>query len=875
MSMERKIQLFPYIWTENPSVSYILSKFIPTLKDKVFHALETKGKQFDNNFLLDNLPNNENGIPLEILQLKVTELRIQLEKLLEINEGRKPITLLIDDCFTNQLLLRQLEEIIGVDYNRFVEVITVDFENYTKEKEKEIKDKVWNNSIIIIGGSFSDTYTIPNNMYEGYLPELIRNITKDQVDLNLFNNKIIGICFGQQYIANLMGIDRIYTEKIITTIKGPAQFWFMPLTLSERLEDFPYMYREILNGLTNYGANKAISTVFTRTGHVDFNLLDSFTINSSSVIPLMKDEITQEPVIWGARNWNVLGVQPHFEIDNKKDLFFLENQIEWLIPYLVDGYSQDVERILLNLRGASVIKSSLGSTFFTFRLNELSKSLIARYNFTKQSEDKSQIQFPWNFKEELESFIVSRNTSVNWNPVELKQDRLKYLRALEEHKKLKMLTIFDWKINREENQASETLGLRDLNDLIQEHRIFIIERVPNWQENKYVFRDFWAGNGALVKQIDRLEGVHAYGIWDCAYFDLYDGISKNKNFTNIPEEVKKLFIYELIQNLKLDETKSIIENIKDALENMNLMQDEISGSSMFNKGTKMFDEKTKVSNETKQWILENEGEIERLKKELADNFYSYIEWYFEKLLISDFNSLYIRENHIKKVDFQTAIRSTSHIDALQLESTLSDYVKFSAKPWSIYFDNWVIRSYTSVPRIKEYLNLERNNPDVKVYFVYDTISNYISSAIILKKPFYEKENLEKHLKENHILLEPQELYNNSFFRIERFIRELLILSFKDYKIFYNKNKDIIAFLKFLSNSLKDFSNKKVNIKKLILIFLNKMISDINLEFNEKYNKMIEKDLDFYISKIDEEMKEILNWEIEIQDWFNVDFERNN
>lgn len=878
--MNKKIQVFPHIWLENPSVSYILSKFIPTLKDKVFHALETKGKQFDRNFLLSSLPNNDNLISNDILNLKQKELILNLEILLEINEGRKPIVIIMDDCFTNTLLLRNLAEILWMHYEKFVDIVEINFENYTVESELEIKQKVWNNSLIMIWGSFSDTYTIPDNMYNWYLPELIKNISKDQVDLKRYNNKLIWICFWQQYIANLMGIDRIYTEKIITTIKWPAQFWVMPLTLSDKIESFPYMYREILNWITNYWQNTDISTVFTRTGHVDFNLLNSYTINSSSILPLMKDKITDGQVIWWTRNWNILGVQPHFEIDMKKDLFFLENQLNQLIPLLTSWYSEEIANIIWNLQGWIHIKNSLWQIFFTYSINEMIRSLVARHKYIKQEEfeNPETIVFPSNFREELETFIVQTNIKQrDWKEKveDLKGNRTEYLKALEQRKKLKMLTVFDWKINRWENQVSDTLWLIDLVSFIKEHSLFLREEVFDWWENKYVFRDFWAWNWALVKQIDKLEGVNAYWVGDYAYFDLYDGISKNENFSWIPEEVKKLFVYELISNLHFDEDKSILENIKSSLQKIDMNRDEMSGSSMFETWTKMFDEKVKVSNETKLWINANWQEIERLKKELENNFYSYIEWYFEKLLISDFNSLYIKESHIKKVDFQTAIRSTSHIDALQLKSTLSDYIKFSAKPWSIYFDNWVIRSYTSVPRIKEYLDLERENKWVKVYFVFDTKSNYIASSIVLKEPFYSKENIEKHLKENYILLTPEEVYNNSFFRIERFIRELLILSFKDYKIFYNKNQEIINFLKFLSKSLKEFSNKNVNIKRMILIFLNKMINDVNLEFNERYNKMVEKDLDFYISKIDEEMKDILNWKIEIQDWFNMNFERNN
>lgn len=874
----KKIEIFPYIWKENPSVDYILSKFLPTLKNKVFWILEKKSQSFNSNFEISSLPTNEDNIGNDILLLKKRELILNLEKLLEINDWKKPINILIDNCFTNYLLIDLLKNIFWIFFDKFIEITSIDYENFSQEDL--LKERISNNSIILIWWSFLDTYSIPDNMYQWYLANLIREISKDQVDLEKYNNKILWVCFWQQYVANLMWIERVYTEKIITTIKWPAQFWYMPMELSWNIWNFPYMYQEILNGLTNYWNNKNISSTFTRTWYVDFNLLNSYTINSDSIINLMKDTITNWVVLWGSKNWNILWSQSHFEIDILKDNRILTEQIENLSSLLKNWYWDDIVKIIWNVTNNNPIKHSLWETFYTYALNEFSKSLLSRFNFVKNKThglDSCNIMYYENFAQRIEDFIINKN--IHWDSNNWTEDfftrewisRESYLKELEKQKKLKMLTIFDWKINREEKQVWETLWLKDLLVLVQKHKKFI-SWLKSWNNN-YIFRDFWAWNGALVKKIDHLEWINWYWVWDFAYFDLYQWIKKRKVLADIPEEVKKIFIQELIEHLDLNNENTIIENIKKAINLIDFNRTKISNSSMFSSDTKMFNEETIIDNETKDWIIHNFERIDFLKNDLIDNFYEYIEWYFEKLLISDFNSLYIKDDSIKRVDFQTAIRSTSHIDAPQLESTLKDYVEFYSKDGSIYFDNWVIRSYTSVPRIKEYFNLEKKYKNIKVYFTYDTKTNYISSAVILKEPFISREILEKELMEWFILLDAKELNDNSFFRIERFVRELIIVCFKNYKIFYNKNKEIVEFLKFLSNSIKSFDSKKINIKKILLIFINKLINDINKEYDEKYNKITEQDLDFYISKIDEDMKRVLEWDIITQDWFNINFER--
>ena len=788
-----------------------------------------------------------------------------LSQIKDLNDGKKPIILIVDDCFTNDLIVKQLEDILWNKFWDFVEIVSISINNYSEKDDEYISDFLYNNSIVILWGSFSDAYSVNHLLYNGKLGDFIKRTSRDSTNFWELNTKIIWICFWQQYIANVMWIDRIYSDKIVTTIKWPAEFWYIPIELDLRTPNIPYVYKQIIDWITWKWDVTNFTVPFTRTGYVDFNLLNSQAINSSSFIPLMKDSITWYDVIWGSRNGNILWIQPHLEIDIFRDEQILRREVENIIPLLVGWYWERVGSILANINNNWLIDAGLWDVFYTNILFEVSKNILSRYHYINWWNTKIIIPNKW--LRWLSDFVCKENTQTDI-PSEY---RLQYLSELERNKKLRMLTVFDWKINRPASQVWETLWIKDLVWLIKSHR------ASKWDGYKwYLFRDFWAGNWALVKDIDKIEWITAYGVGDYAYFDLYAWIKNNSKLENIPDEVKKLFIQELIKNLTFISWKTIQECISIAIDKVNFNTAKVSNASMFQDATTMFNEEWEISENTKKFILENTNDINFLKKEISEHFYDYIEWYFERLLISDFNNLYIKDTRYKSIDFQVAIRSTSHIDSDQLVGTLEDYIKHFANPGSVYFDNWVVRSYTSVPRIKEYIDIYNKYKDIwiNLSFIFDTNTNYVSSAIIMKEPFFDIEKIKEQLLPGFILLTPEELEENSFFRIERFVRELIIVVFKDYKIFYDKNTKIIEFLRFMAGYLE--AVYPVDIHWEVLTFINALINEINSEYNENYSLLTDFDFMFYTFKIDWNINGLLRWEnITIPKWYNHNFKRKN
>lgn len=68
---------------------------------------------------------------------------------------------------------------------------------------------------------------------------------------------------------------------------------------------------------------------------------------------------------------------------------------------------------------------------------------------------------------------------------------------------------------------------------------------------------------------------------------------------------------------------------------------------------------------------------------------------------------------------------------------ISDYFHNSAKPGSIYLDNGIHQSYTSIPRIKELHDVALDLAGSKFKLIYDTRTNYFSSVIITKDIAYD------------------------------------------------------------------------------------------------------------------------------------------
>jgi hypothetical protein len=198
-----------------------------------------------------------------------------------------------------------------------------------------------------------------------------------------------------------------------------------------------------------------------------------------------------------------------------------------------------------------------------------------------------------------------------------------------------------------------------------------------------------------------------------------------------------------------------------------------------------------------------------------------------------------------------------------------DYFHNSAKPWSIYLDNWIHQSYTSIPRLKELSDVSFDLFDSWFKLIYDTKTNYFSTVIITKNIHYPDDFFKDFLSENSIIVPLKEAYKSTFFKLEYFIRNFIIANFKNNIVFWNYNNEIINTLKNIMGELwkKDTSN----ISNIIL----NLINNIALTYKNggaSYNPIdinILNNYDIYWEKL----IDIISKEVYIPIWMNINGNR--
>lgn len=294
------------------------------------------------------------------------------------------------------------------------------------------------------------------------------------------------------------------------------------------------------------------------------------------------------------------------------------------------------------------------------------------------------------------------------------------------------------------------------------------------------------------------ENILIYGTGDYVYFDLYSAIVKTEFKDTIPNELLVLFVEKVVAHFKKNPSPFTIEKIFLAMENVSFEKtDQIRNSSMTNKKTLMFESEN--MSPLSQDILDNFDEhiasLDELKKFLRENIYSLFSKSFKNIYISKFNDLLIEDPVISKIDFQYAIRSTSHVNGREYMKIIADWFMNSAKVGSIYMDNGIHQSYTSIPRLKELWTVSQDLYDARFELVYDKKTNYFSSVIITKENHYSKDFWQKYLTEDTVLVPLQEANKSTFFKLEYFIRNFIIANFKNPIVFWDFNNHIMDALR--------------------------------------------------------------------------------
>ncbi len=221
---------------------------------------------------------------------------------------------------------------------------------------------------------------------------------------------------------------------------------------------------------------------------------------------------------------------------------------------------------------------------------------------------------------------------------------------------------------------------------------------------------------------------------------------------------------------------------------------------------------------------------------------------------------------------------------------LDRFARKEAAPGAVFIDNGVHRSYTSVPRLREYLALERAYPgEIRVTMMCDWETNYFCSAVVERAPFHGPEFFRKvvSVRKNPetgeispiIPVSIEEAERHPFFRFERFFRDFLVSNFRSYEIFWFFNEDIVSFLKDAVHLLAQGKKNEIRtgfvklVEKFCIRLNEKAMDSASEELDVLYVPITEDDLDSWVSKEGENMESVLETPYFSTDWFNPDGKR--
>ncbi len=858
---------------------------LPTLRDEIEKRVSILLSIWYSNIKKSEIYDNSNIIENDSLESRKKLLIRELEELERMVRKEKFIHIFTDDCFTNSMMIETISSILW--YNNFKKYVKVNSLDLT-EKYDENDFLIEDNSLIILWWSLNDTHTIDSSYYNWWFADFIKKLSNDFY-IEPSNNRLIWICFWQQFIANLLWMWN-NSSSFVATYKWYAQFWPSNCKVINysQVND---IYKEALYWITDYWLNDRFSTFFTRSWYVDFDFLWSWK-EISSVVPLIKDEITNTIVWWWTKNWNILWVQFHPEISFFQNREFLEKNISEIIPYL--HMYRDYDRLYDNFNFNTWfpnIKNDIWESFYTYSILAYLKSIKESYKEinihiqrpTLYRDIQKRLSYE-EFLKELQDVIRNKVDYIlsTWNRLLYidQKERLSFLSKIDESWKLILNHKLDWKVNRWIDEVSSVLWIKSLPKILLEH----IKILQDKEQIKrvYVFRDWWAWDWTLLKQMYtecHWNDIIFYWVWDYVYYDIFPIIKQKSEKLWIPYEVGVLFFeivikeYNNLLNKEEENSKMTVKTkIEKVLNTLDIFsQDVIHKSSITSEETMMFSSEweKQISEESKQYIVNNYEKIELLSKHIISNLYESFEGYFERIFISKFNDFYISNKRVSNVDFQVSIRATSHVYNREYMKILFDYINISSFPRSIYIDNWVHRSYTWVPRIKELYEIQQIfSQDIKIKLIYDTNTNYFTSAIIQRRPFHDDDFFLQNLREWYIIISIEEAYKTTFFKLERYIREFIVKNFRNYNVFWDFNRNIIYTLKQIIIPLNKWD---INTIKISILNLINYIASNYKDWENTYNQINLDILDKY--DIDWEKIEDIVKDIYIPDWVELSASR--
>lgn len=824
----------------------------------------------------DEIHDNNHIISAEKIAAAKIELIQELENLDRLDTFRwahKHIIVVVDDCFTNTKLLVLLKKILWKEnFKRYVKVVKI---NYNEEVDiAYLKENLSANHVLfILGGSLSDTYKMRDSHYDSPLTELIKEVS-DEYAPPYLNKRIIWVCFGQQFIANNIWIANKDSAGIIATIQWPPQFWPSNCHIAW-LKYVNPIFSKALAWLSDNGKNSDFSSAFTRSGHVSFDLLGSGW--NLWVVPLITDDITSWVVGWGSKNGNILWVQFHPEIEKDRYTHHTNKHLKKILP-LITPDTGEQEKYLSNFDIWDIVKRDIGEAFYVFAMLAYIKDIRESHAKIAAIGNNLKISDPISYPEAITRVrrIFSRRVNfVMEDHMHLSESerQKRLIDTMDQEGVIRFLTELDWKVGRNEQEASKMAWVKSMAAIIQEHST--LQKNGNPLVN-YIVRDLWAGDGSTIKDLyKKLHGqdIIFYGTGDYLYFDLFAALNTPKFNKTIPKELRVLFVEKAVEAFKWLPWTLTLERLKESIKSLTFSPDDtIRNSSMTSTKTSMFanEQGHPLSPKIRENFDRSLVKLARLKEYVTDHMYSLFSGYLERIYISKFNDLYIQDDVISQIDFQYSIRATSHVGGREYMKVISDYCNHAAKLGSIYIDNGVHQSYTSIPRIKELFNLSNDIPGCDFKLIYNTKKNTFSSVIITHKTDHGENFWQKHLDKDSILISLKEAHKATFFQLEYFIRTFIISSFKSNIVFRDFSEKIEDTLRIIMGELEKGNKEKIS--GLILSLINHIAKNYQ-SIGIQYNEIESASLEMY--NIDgEDLYTILTRDIYTPKWMNIHAKRD-
>lgn len=757
---------------------------------------------------------DENGWdPLSAFTVKY-RLPAALDKLTEL-AGRPPIILIRDACFVNDHLEAALKRVLGEEgFFKYVTTAHIDWDYGLHSTEL---DDLPEKTVVIIGGSFSDTYSIPLSKYSSkFVQTLARTMRCDPDDRN-FNRRLLGICFGNQLLANVLAYGAGDERSYGLTVKGFGQFGPFPCEYAE-YASMPAQFQRALAGVTDLGGVRDVTSFFTRTGHQKFNIVDP---TAHPVYVLGHEMVGGGITTWGSRNFRALGEQSHPEITltsapqvSARIAAILERS-----AYAKECYGRDVSRTVLeNFQAAEgILKADLSTSFYLHALcamaedvatvderrpkpwknlpsQEAKLQLLTRIRMVQKVDEVGTVE------QQVEPGSDSgKKSSVNFKAItahDLEMAAAKDVDDLLSAGKMDINTLGDWEVNRGAAQISQIMGVR----IIPFEGEYLDRRAKLCPDEATVIVDMGPGDGTFMRDLRDDPSVAeknkiVIGIGDRAYVDVEACLKQIKPESAVmPDPCDNEQVLRLV-------TQNIVERISMALVTLRSFgkyDPEISKDGILKKILKelqlakanpnvglgisgMFENEGRVAvnaNVTK-FLTSPTGidAVQKLVDAAADpeRFARAVGREFRNILIGQFLNFDLPARLRIPIHLSFASRSTSHVDPSEYYSIIDRFVGSHAADGAVAFENGVYQSYTLIPRLAELSTIQKKYAGrAEIAMVYDQAQNQFKCAAIMVAPDdWLRTTVLSHVDENSAVVSLNEAAKSTFFRLESLMRRFV------------------------------------------------------------------------------------------------------